>query len=56
MFLHFGAQDRVVAIEALHASKVLAEGAVMQLPHAAELPATGSPTLGWIATRRQEAE
>jgi uncharacterized protein YuzE len=36
VFLHFDAQDRVVAIEVLHASKVLTEGAVMQLPQAAE--------------------
>jgi uncharacterized protein YuzE len=36
VFLHFDAQDRVVAIEVLHASKVLTEGAVTQLTQAAE--------------------
>ena len=36
VILHFDAQDRVVGIEVLHASKVLAEGAVELLHPAAE--------------------
>jgi uncharacterized protein YuzE len=36
VILHFDATDRIVAIEVLHVSKVLAEGAVPPLRQAAE--------------------
>jgi len=36
VILHFDASDRIVAVEVLHASKVLAEGAVQLLRQAAE--------------------
>jgi uncharacterized protein YuzE len=36
VILHFDARDRIVAIEVLHASKVLAEGAIPRLRQAAE--------------------
>jgi uncharacterized protein YuzE len=36
VILHFDAKDRIVAIEVLHAGKVLAEGAIPRLRQAAE--------------------
>ena len=40
IILHFDAADRVVAVEVLHASKVLSEGAIARLQQAAESSAS----------------